>query len=132
MSDDFAFMDIEIDDAQELGTVDGDDEYTVEIVEVTPTPEKSYVILQLRIQGAEMTKQIWHYLTYPKSGDNAEKINNKKLRIKRTFEAFDIQSHERTSFNLWMGRTARAVVGLEESEDYGKQNRVKKWVTPGA
>jgi len=124
MSEEFGFMDVEVDDAVDLGTVENGWTGELQISSVIPNAEKGYATVMLDIPGEEFTKRVRHMLWYPKPEDDKERVNNSKNKIKKFFQAFDINGEERKDPSSWVGRTAKAILKLKGSEQYGDSNEV--------
>lgn len=65
---------------------------------------------------------------FPKPDDDDEKKNNKLLSIKRFFEAFDINGDARRDPMGWEGMSARAILKLTTSDQWGDQNEVQTFL----
>ena len=132
----FSFLDVDVEEAQELKTADDNSEQDVAIADCVPEGEKCYVLVYLHMYNLEFHKRIKHFLAFPKPDDDEEKKNNKLLRIKSFYEAFNIEGEDRHNPDAWEGRTARVVVGVESDqekvEQFGQQNRVKTFLVPRA
>lgn len=126
--EDFKFLDVNVDDAVELQVVQNGWEGELLIAAVEPNAEKSYILIKLDIVGEELTKNIRHFLFFPKAEDDKEKINNKKLMLKSFFEAFDINGDDRKDPASWVGLSAQATTKLKNDEQYGDQNEVSRWM----
>lgn len=75
------------------------------------------------------TALISHWIGLPHPENDDEEESNKKLRrLKRFVDAFSIVKHD-TDEDL-IGTRGFCLLALEESDEYGKQNRVKKFVVP--
>lgn len=68
---------------------------------------------------------IKHFIALPHESDDAEKMNNKLLSLKKFLERFSIP-FEDTGFALedFGGATSRLFVEVEVSEEYGPQNNI--------
>jgi hypothetical protein len=56
------------------------------------------------------------------------KLKQKSRAWNKFMSAFKIQNWKMTDFTKWEGLTATAILGRDDSEDYGTQNKVAKWV----
>lgn len=71
------------------------------------------------------------YLVIPTDADKAEdpaKYNNMKRRLQSFFGCFGLQASGVQPENDFPGATGVVIIGLSEDEQYGKQNRVRKYV----
>lgn len=128
---DLDFADVNVDDAVELQTVQNGWSGELEITGVQPNAEKSYILVICSVPGEEFTQSVRHFLFYPKPDDDKDKVNNKKLRIKEFFEAFNINGDDRKEPENWIGLSAKAILKIEAAEpdsQYGDSNQVTKWL----
>lgn len=131
MSDLDFLQDVNVDDAVALQIVQNGWQGELEITAVQPNAEKSYVLVICSIPGEEFTQSVRHFLFFPKSDDDKDKVNNKKLRIKEFFEAFGINGDDRREPENWIGLSAKAILKIEAAapdSQYGDSNQVTKWL----
>ncbi len=70
-------------------------------------------------------KNIMHFIALPHESDDADKVNNKLLSLKKFLERFNVP-FEGNGFNVEdiAGATARMFVAVEVDEEYGPQNNI--------
>ena len=123
---DFPFMEVDVNTAVQLATVQNGYDGEMMIIAVEPNAEKSYVLVKLDIVGQELTRKVRYMIFFPKPDDDDEKKNNKFLMIRNFFEAFDINGDARRDPIGWVGLSARALLKITTSEQWGDQNEVQK------
>lgn len=132
---------VNVDDAQEPKVMDNNSEVKVRILDVkTGTSEKGdlsgmdYLSVRLEVVGEPLAKDFNKFLWVPSK--ELESIDRKKFEraryeMKTFMQAFEIDpARPGDPEDDWAGLEAWAVLGVQESEEYGKQNSVKKFVTP--
>lgn len=78
-------------------------------------------------------KQISVFIGFPKQGiHDPRQINNKKKAFMDWKRAHGIALEAPVSLNDCVGLEAWAILRQTESDEYGLQNDVKKWILPGA
>ena len=65
---------------------------------------------------------------YGKDAEGLEKFTEHGRTWKHFMTAFGINLSKKINFLDMIGKTATAILGVEESEQYGNTNRVTKWV----
>jgi len=114
-------------DVPDLAAV-AEGEYGVEISSARAAQYKSgrmgYDVL-LKID-APNAQRVMHRVFLPMEGDDKEKEDNFIRNVKRFVEAFKIVSDEPED---WVGASTWAILGVETTEEYGDQNRVRRFVT---
>jgi len=128
-AEDYGFMDVNVDEAQELATVPEGTEVELEITRVTPNSEKSYIQLTMKLLGHEFTQNMRHWLTFPKPDDDSETKNKKLLRLKSFNQAFGLTETPRSP-EAYMGLRGWAILRFETDEQYGDSNSIKSVVNP--
>lgn len=70
-------------------------------------------------------KNIMHFIALPHESDDAEKMNNKLLSLKKFLEKFNVPFEE-SGFNVEdiNGATAYVFVDVENDPEYGNQNGI--------
>lgn len=128
---DCSFMDINLNDAQDLAILPENTEVRLEISKAEPKPEKHYLSVRCKItgQGDALLRSVYHSLFYPKPDDDAEKRNNKLLSLKSFFTACGLTSAPRDPEEL-TGRSFWAILGTETRKDGSTVNIVSRIVSP--
>lgn len=131
------FADLNITDAEEPEVVDPD-EYEVKVTDAQLEESKKgdpMVHLTLDILNDKKgdpvghTRNIHEYMVFPNSEDDEDARNFKKLQIRRACEALGVPYDEQ-GFNVddFFGQTAWAMLGKDESDEYGESNEINRWV----
>jgi len=126
------FLDIDFNDVQEPTAVPGDEEYKLRIVDVRQADDKNgapYMLPRFEIQGEPAAKEFTRFLRLPHDGLDAKQLNSCKWQLKNFFEAFDLDPNM-ASIEDMIGAEGWAILGLEESEQWGEQNYIKKFIAP--
>lgn len=126
------FVNLGLDDAQELKAVAAG-EYQVRVMEAKVATSKNtggqYLQLRMEILNEPLTKDISHVMMFPTDADDDKKKNNRKLAIRNALQAFGVDTSKGFNPQDLEGANGWAILVEEDSDEYGKQNRVKKWVT---
>lgn len=107
-------------------------EYRLRVLEAeikTQKPEKgsgTYLQLKLEIPDNSKAKDITHVMMLPTDQDDMKKKNNRLSAIQNFLIACGYENVD--NVNELVGATPWAILTEEESEGFGKQNRVKKFV----
>ena len=130
-----SILDLNFDDVYEPELWDDGDEVdmTIKKVVVGPTKNGLHNMITLTLwDPADHKKQpIIERMVIPNKADQEEDpaaYNRSKARIQSMSECFDVQTNGVVPADEWPGATGSVIVRLEESEQYGKQNSVKKFV----
>ena len=140
--EDLDYLVIDLDSAEELSTLPTGTEATLQINEVFPDPARFNIRIRCSILGAELTKDITHFLYFPKRprdgqpGDDPKKTNNKILMIRNFCKAVGIASGDWSFYasnpRSLIGLTFNAILKETSSSQYGKQNEVDRLQLPSA
>ena len=130
MSESFVNID-GLNDAQELKSVP-QGEYQLRVLSCEVRNSKNtggdFIMASLEILSEPLAKNINHVMMIPTSADDAKKQNNRKLAIRNFLQACGIDTSKGFAPSDLEGCTAWALLVEEEDPEYGKQNRVRKWV----
>lgn len=127
---DTTFVNIEgLDEAQELKSVPAG-EYQVRVTDAKiKTGEKgTYLMLVMDLPNEPLSKNINHVMMFPTPADDPKRANNRKLAIRNALQACGIPYTGGFNAADLIGSTPWALLTEEEDNEYGKQNRVKKWI----
>lgn len=106
-------------------------EYELRIIEVTQDLNKNnepYIMPRFEIASEPTAKEVTKYMALPIATMDEKKLNKTKLNLKRFFEALGVDASSGVELEQLQGETVWAVLGLEESEDYGEQNFIRRFV----
>lgn len=126
-----SFIDVNLDDVPEIDALP-EGEYQLRVTETPELREKNnskFILVRLEAVDHPNSKDITHVQFLPRP-DDREKDKARTLGQVRDFcQAFGVD-FSGGGFNLedFVGETAWAVLGEEESAQYGRQNRVVRWV----
>jgi hypothetical protein len=128
MSEAYDFMDIDLDDVVEPQVLAEGSQVKV-VVESCTVPEgKEYFCLTLKVTGGQDLVDPKGYLTGTK-GEEKESRNQRGRRIKLAVEALGVDPAHWKDPTTWEGHSAWALLGLEDSEEYGRRNTLRRWVS---
>jgi len=131
MSEGTSMLDMNFDDVVEYEAVEpGEYQLRIEDIEQTAGDKGPYIKTRLCIVGNDTAKDISHVMMLPQQSDDFKKRNNRMLAIRNFYDAFGID-YKSGPVNLadTVGSTGWAMLKLESSDDFGDQNRVRRWVT---
>jgi hypothetical protein len=126
------FLDIDISDVKEPTAVPGGEEYKLRISDVRQADDKNgapYILPRFEISGEPTAKEFTKFLRLPHDGLDAKQLNNCKWQLKLFFDTFDIDPSN-IDLEDMIGAEGWAILGLEESDEWGEQNFVKKFIAP--
>ncbi len=125
-----SFIEININDAIEPSIVE-EGEYAVRIedaeVKVAQSGKK-YIGLRLSILNEDNVKQVNEVLMLPDAADDESTKNRRLLALKRMCTCFDYEPQGGIDTAELIGREGRVFLKIEDSEQYGKSNKVRRYV----
>ena len=126
-----SFLEMALDDVPELDAV-AEGEYQLRIMsaEVKTSQKTGGNYLGVRLEVVdEVAKDINHVIMLPSSTMSEKETIIAKTRLKYFYESFGID-YSAGSVNLEtvVGLTGFALLTVEESDQYGRQNRVKQFL----
>ena len=125
-----SFIDIEVGDAVELEAVpEGSYNVLCRDAEVREGNKGPYILLRLEIPDEMSSKGITDVMMLPQPSNDPKQQNNRKLRLRKACEAFGVSYEGGFDVQDFINQEAEAALGIEESEQYGRQNRVRRYVT---
>ncbi len=109
-------------------------EYQLQLLEAgvqNQKPEKGtgrFIIARFDVATDPSAKTITHVMMLP-DGNQKEKTNNlRKLGIKEFYETFNIPLTGEVDFEDYVGNVGWALLKEEETEEYGMQNRINRFI----
>jgi len=84
--------------------------------------------LRLDIPQEPLSKDINHFIMLPTNGDDEKRSAQKLNRLKEFKACFGLPANGPVSKDDMEGAKGWAILGEEESQEYGKQNRVKRFI----
>lgn len=133
MTEETSMLDLSFDNVVEYeARPEGEYELRLEEVMQGQGDKGKYIRARLQIVGDDFAKEISHVMMLPQDGDDARKKNNRLLAIQRFYDAFGID-YKSGPVNLAQysnqGLTAWGILRLENNDQYGDQNSVRRWIT---
>jgi hypothetical protein len=125
-----SFLDFNFDDVVEPRTVDPDREYKLRITDVRSGTDKNgnpYYMPRFEILDEVGAKSFTYFLGLPNDSMDAKRLNSVKYKIKTFLDAFGLP-YDGDPENDWAGAEGWAILGVEENDQYGPQNVIKKFV----
>lgn len=122
----------DIDNAKEPMVVEADQEYKLRIVSCRVGENKNgdpYLLPRFEITSEPYAKEFTKYLAVPHSGMTEKQRNGTAYALQTFFRAFEFD-HSRPfdPEEDLIGLEGWALLGVEESEEYGESNFVKKFL----
>lgn len=125
-----SIINIPVEDAIEPIAVAPDEEYELSIVSVKLGTDKNgypYLLVRFEIPDVPESKEFTKFLRLPHPDLSPKQHNKALFDLKCFFEAFGLPAGE-LDIDTLPGMSGYALLGLEESDEYGEQNYVKKFV----
>ena len=139
-----SFLDLtdeNMEDVVEPKAVD-EGEYTVKLVDWVSdsagnvikknTNDNPFIMPVLEIiecEEALFAKTLSHYLPLTHENMSKKEKNETLWRLREFFEAFGTDYTQRIDFEDMIGKTADALLTVQDDAEYGEQNRVKRFIT---
>ena len=107
-------------------------EYTVRIIraEVKPRSNGQGTMLALTfdLPGEGDAKLVNHWLMFPDTATDEASTNRVLRNLKAFGEAFDVDFEAGIEVDELLRKEGKAILSVETSEEYGEQNRVKRFL----
>lgn len=124
-------LDVETENAPEFKSLPDGTECQVRIMSAEiKNSKKGDPMLALRfdVPDEPYAKDINHFIMLPTSNDDEKQKAQKQNRLKEFKAAFGLAPAGAISTDDMEGNKAWAILGEEESQEYGKQNKIKRFV----
>jgi len=124
-----SFLDMNFDDVVEPRAVAPDKEYKLRITEVREGTDKNgngYILPIMEVLDEVGAKNITYFLGFPREDMDAKQLNAAKYKIKKFCEAFNVDPN--SEFQSWVGAEGWAILGLDETDEWGEQNFIRRFV----
>lgn len=129
---DLAALDLE--NAPEIKAVPANEEYKLRIIDCKIGTDKngnSYLLPRFEIPAEPTSKDFTRFISLPSDGMDDKKMAKTKGLLKNFFLCFGVDLSQKFDPEDYLpGLEGWAILGLEESEEWGEQNYVKKFITP--
>lgn len=126
-------VDINVDDVQELEVLNpGEYQVRIDNAEIRESDNPNfdkYLLLRLVPDEHPNAKSISHVIMLPCSQMDEREVMNRKRDIKNFVEAFNYNASNGINDEELVGLTGWALLGVENDDEYGEQNRVRRFVT---
>ena len=107
-------------------------EYKIRIIDCPDVKEDKngnpYIMPRFEVCDAPLAKDFSKYFGLPTSEMDPKQLNNTLLKLKRFGDAFGLDFSRPLQFDELSGLEAWAILGVEESEEYGQSNYIKKFI----
>lgn len=126
------FLDFDVNDATEPTAVPADQEYKLRIVDVDRSTDKNgnpYLLPRFEVVGESTAKDFTKFLRLPHEGQTPKQLNQTKWALKTFFDTFGVDTKTLEDPTDMIGSEGWAILGAEETPEWGEQNYVKKFVT---
>ena len=128
-----SILDMNLGDAVEPKVVPADEEYKLRILTVRSDNDKNdapYLLPMFEIPDQPLSKGFTKFLRVPHQDLDAKQMNSAKWAMKLFLQCFDMDPSRPLDPEELTGKEGWAILGVEDSEQYGEQNYVKKFVAP--
>ncbi len=127
------FLNVSFDDVYDPITVPAGTEAQLRIIdaEIKVSAKTGGPFLQVRfdVPGEPTSKDIQHVMMLPTAQDDMKKQNARKLALRTFLLAFGLPTDRPVPPSEMVGATGWGILDEEESKEYGKQNRVRRFIT---
>lgn len=138
MPDEFgSFLDMNLEDTPELSTVPGNKEYQLKVSSAEmresggdKTAGQKYILVRFRIIGEPDTKSVFHNLWLPSEEEDEEMNNLRKRNWIAFLESLGWDISQGFNYEELEGQTCWAVLNEEDDPQWGKSNRVVRFLAP--
>jgi hypothetical protein len=136
------FLDsVDLNNAVENTAVPGGEEYKLRIVDIKTDLSNSdnlprnkngdaYLLPRFEIIGEPTAKEFNRYMVLPGAEADEKQKNNASFKIKLFLETFNLDPNSLEDPSDIIGAEGWAILGFEETDDWGEQNFVKKFIAP--
>jgi len=132
---------IDFDNIEAPSAVPGDSEYKLRIVDVKtdlstanglPLDKNgnSYLLPRFEIVGEPTAKEFTRYMAIPSTNMDDKKRNSAGYLLKQFLAAFSLNVSAVADPQDLIGAEGWAILGMENNDQYGEQNFIKKFIAP--
>ena len=123
------FLDMDFNDVVAPTVAEPETEHKLRILSVKEGTDKNgnaYLMPKLEIPSVVGAKDFNYFIGLPHGGMDAKQLNSAKYKLKTFMDAFGIEYSSEVSD--WPGHEGWAILGVDQDEQYGEQNFVKRFV----
>ncbi len=124
------YYELDVSDAEALSVVDENKEVVVTIVKAIDMEEHEAILLTLSVDDEPMSADFTHFLNLSHKDGTLKQEKACKYHLKMFLETFGISTSEGFSLDDMIGQSGTVIIGVKESDNYGRQNTIKRCVTP--
>jgi len=120
-------------DAPEPKAVPADEEYKIRILSATQDMDKNqepYFLPRFDIADQPLSKDFTKFIRIPHSGLDEKAMARARSQLRIFLECFGLPTSGQIDLEDMQGKTGWAILGVEETEQYGEQNYIKKFIAP--
>jgi hypothetical protein len=125
---------LDIENAPEPTVVDADEEYKLVIISVTTGVDKNdfdYILPRLEVEDNPLAKDFTYFVHLPTDGMTEKKLLKVTYQLKMFLKCFGVSTTGKLNPEEDLpGRDGWAILGVDEDEQYGEQNYVKRLIVP--
>ena len=132
-----SMLDIDVSDAEEPKAVPGNEEYRLTIISMRVAVDKGgfdFVLPTFDIPDEPLAKPFTKYLRLPTPKLREEKgekaFKTAAWNYKLFLQCFGMDPGRKFEADEMVGNTGWAILGVEETDEYGDQNFIKKFLAP--
>jgi hypothetical protein len=129
-----SILDMGLEDAKEPTVVAADTEYKVRIVGAPRVDiDKNgnpYMLPVMEIPGEASSKNFTKFLRIPNKSMDAKQLNSAKWNMRLFLECFGMDPNRPFEPEELAGKEGWAILGIEDNEQFGEGNYVKKFIAP--
>lgn len=126
MADILDFAGMGLDEAVEPEVLPGGEEYKLRIIKAHIS-ESGYLVIRMEAVDHPAAKEVSVPLQIPKAGMDAKALNRARLKMNYFREAFEVGNVD--DVEDLVGLEGYCVLRVKESEDFGEQNEVARFVS---
>lgn len=124
----FLDLGVDLDEVPELKTVSAGEYELVLATFERRMKTGPFLYLQFEIAGEPAAKIVTHTIMLPTPKDEERQKDARLRAVKHFYKAFDIPTSGPVEFQNYIGNHGWGILSEEESEDYGIQNRVRRFI----
>lgn len=120
-------------DAPEPKAVPADEEYKLRIINIRQDLDKNqapYLLPRFDLDGQPLSKDFTKFIGLPHSELDEKAMVRARSNLRIFLECFGLPTSGQIDTEDMVGKTGWAILGIEETEQYGEQNYVKKFIAP--